>query len=129
MVPEFEAEFDDRYVNLGLETNEYDVQLMSGVLFDLRALPMSQTYVEMGAKRERKYYTWGRATIPYTLECERRMSRSEFLDKIVSLNLEVGSYDKTVAIQRILLILFFVFLAVNFILNLHGLCELVDESS
>ena len=78
------------------------------------------------AKRERKYYTWGRTTIPYTLECEQRMPRSEFLEVIGDIDLHGGSYGKVLIAIKVLTIIFIVISAVSFIGSLERLCKVVD---
>ena len=69
--PQFNIKTDPRFINTGFETNEYDVQLRSGVLNILESTPQYRYYEPNILEKSKSiYYGWTRPTIGWSLECE-----------------------------------------------------------
>ena len=69
-----------RYQFTGGQVDEYQVQKDSGVLDELKELPMFKDYVGRNYKDVKKniwYKLWVRATILWKLECEEMRPRAE----------------------------------------------------
>lgn len=80
VLDQFNERYDTRYVDLGLEITEYDVQDESGVLDTLESLPNFSLYVTDSIKKNIEYGFWSRSTIPWSLECELEHPREKVVN-------------------------------------------------
>ena len=68
---QFERRTDPRFEKTGFETNEYDVQIRSGVLNILESEPQYMMYQPHVLEKTKSiYYGWTRPTIQWNLSCE-----------------------------------------------------------
>ena len=77
LAPDFYGVYnDERYMNLGGQTNEWDVQSASPVLGMLQRLPRYGEYgVSQQIKQTYTYDFWARPTIGWNLSCEDSLPR------------------------------------------------------
>ena len=61
---------DDRYIESGYITNEYDMMKANGIFKMLEDLPSFQRYTEPTAFTENEFRSWNRGTLSWKLECE-----------------------------------------------------------